>query len=248
MQDATLRARSGSSALRVFLAVSLAVSCAAAQRPPEVTPADVQRLQDDIFEAATDLARLRTGDAVLLGELRARLNEIRDDVASLDARVRRRPAPTRAEYVAIRNRLDEVRRRARNELTVTGAGLGPAAPAPDPQTVPAGRLEIPVRTELDVRLLGALDPSSARTEDRVEAATVDNLEVDGRVVVPAGALVRGLVAAVSPGTPHRPAALMVRFDALVVSFRTHRIEAVTAGPVERALASGSVLRIRFDSR
>ena len=119
MQAATLRARNESSALRVFLAVSLAVSCAAAQRPPEVTLADVQRLQDDVFEAATDLARLRTGDAALLGELRARLNGIRDDVASLDARVRRRPAPTRAEYVAIRDRLDDVRRRARNELTVT---------------------------------------------------------------------------------------------------------------------------------
>jgi hypothetical protein len=243
------RERPNSLMRRAVVAVLLAASLAGVRLSAQttVTPADIQRLQDDIFEAATDLARLRTGDAILLKELRARLDDIRDEVTDLKGRLRKQQRVSRTGHLGLRDRIAEVRRRARSELTVTGAGLGPAAPAPDPSTVSISHLEIPVRTTMAVRLLEVLNPATARTGDRVEGATMSDFAVKGILIVPAGSLMRGLVTAVTPATSsRRVATLTVRFDSLTVNFRAHGIKATTVQEIGRTVPAGRSLRVRFE--
>src|SRR6188474_309584 len=72
--------------------------------------------------------------------------------------------------------------------------------APPPQvTVPAGPEEVnssargvvPVGQEFDVRLQTALSSETSTVEQRFEATTAVDLMQDGRVMVPAGSIVRG---------------------------------------------------------
>ena len=213
----------------------------------QITPADIERLRDDVFEAATDLARLRTGDAVLLKELRAGLDDIRDEVTYLKVTLRKQEPVSPAEYAEVRERIEDVRRRARSEITVTGAGLGPFALAPDPSSVPSDPLDIPARMEIDVRLLGVLNPVTARADDRVEALTVTNVVVKGRVVVPAGSLICGIVTEeTSARSTHAAGTLTIRFDYLTVNFRAHPIQATALREIAHVLPAGTVLRVRFD--
>ena len=59
--------------------------------------------------------------------------------------------------------------------------------------------EIPVGTEFDVRLQNPLTSKTAQVEDRFEATTmVDLRDERGRVMVPAGSLMRGVVSSVNP--------------------------------------------------
>ena len=205
------------------------------------TQQDVERLRHDVFEAGTDLSRLRTGDAALQKALRADLDTLRARVADLEQRVRSGHAVTRADYLEVRDRLQAVRRAARSELTVTGAGLGPTATAPEPSTVPAVGLDIPERVLVDVRLLTDLNPATARTDDRIEAATARDITVGGRVVVPAGSLMRGTAMAASPVSTQP--AVSVRFESVTVDYRTHAIAARATADVEQALPAGTVLSV-----
>src|SRR5437879_3466474 len=96
---------------------ALTMSLLAAQ-PSPVTQAEIQQLQDAVFEAGTDLARLRTGDAVLLGQLRPELDDLREEVTYLKVKLRKHEPVSRSEYASVRGRIDEVRRRAVGEETV----------------------------------------------------------------------------------------------------------------------------------
>ena len=60
--------------------------------------------------------------------------------------------------------------------------------------------EIPVGTEFDVRLQSRLNSGTARVEDRFDATTVVAFDKNGRVLVPAGSVMRGVVTAVEPAT------------------------------------------------
>jgi hypothetical protein len=222
-------------------AVAIAVHALAAGAAGQeiATAADVQSLRGAAFEARTDLARLRSGDAVHLKELRAELDAIRDRITDFEARLKRGEVVPRNDYIAARDRIADVRRRARSERTVSGAGLGPGASAPEGELVPALRLEIPARTPVEVQLLAPLDPSAARPDDRIEGATVKSVVVKGRVVVPAGTLMRGTVAATGPEKT-----VTLRFDETTIDFRTYRIDATVH--VDRALRPGAIVRARFN--
>lgn len=221
------------------LAVAVHALVAGVTAQETASAADIQHLRDAAFEARTDLARLRTGDAVLLKELRAELDAIRDRITDFEARLKSAEAVPRGDYIAARNRIADVRRRARSELTVSGAGLGPGASAPEREAVPVVRLEIPARTPVEVQLLAPLDPAAARIDDRIEGATVKPVVVKGRVVVPAGTLMRGTIAAVGPAKT-----ATLRFDETKIGFRTYRIDATVK--VDRALRPGAVVRARFN--
>src|ERR1700737_4585076 len=95
---------------RTFLApliiASIAVfSFAAPEAAQGVTPADIDRLQDAAFEAGTDVSRLRTGDVVLVRELREELAELREEITYFKVKLRRREPVARAEYAAVRDRI-----------------------------------------------------------------------------------------------------------------------------------------------
>ena len=83
---------------------------------------------------------------------------------------------------------------------------------------------IPVGQELDVRLQSSLSSETATAEQRFEATTAVDVTQDGRVLIPAGSVVRGVVTAVKrPGTIDRVGSLTLSFDQITIRGRNHPI-------------------------
>jgi len=97
-----------------------------------------------------------------------------------------------------------------------------APPAGPTQANPSERGVIPVGQEIDVRLQSTLSSETSTVEQRFDATTVVDLMQDGRVLVPAGSIVRGVVADVKkPGRIERRGSLTLSFDQLIVGGREH---------------------------
>lgn len=116
------------------------------------------------------------------------------------------------------------------------AGIAPALPAPPAEQAPVARVDersydapkpveppVPTFDELVVaadsviglRLENSLSSERAHVEDRVEARVVRDIRVNGRVAVPAGSRVQGVVTAVERGGRVRERAqLGIRFNTL----------------------------------
>lgn len=98
------------------------------------------------------------------------------------------------------------------------------APVEPTQVNPSARGVLPTGQELDVRLQSTLSSETAAPEQRFEATTVVDLRQDGRVLVPAGSTVRGVVSAVKrPGRIDREGSLTLSFDRMVVRGREYPI-------------------------
>src|SRR5687767_4078063 len=80
----------------------------------QLTAADIQRLQDNVFDAAADVTRLRQRDVRLAESLERELDDLRDEVIYLKVKLRKSGA-TRAEYSELRDRIDQLRTQARGE-------------------------------------------------------------------------------------------------------------------------------------
>ena len=94
------------------------------------------------------------------------------------------------------------------------------------QSERALRGSIPRGTQMTVRLTSRLRTDAVRVEDRFETVTTEDVVVDGRVVVPAGSIVRGIVASVQQATQgNRNAKLDLRFDLLTVGSDSFPIRA-----------------------
>lgn len=96
-----------------------------------------------------------------------------------------------------------------------------------PEQINGGqRGSIPVGQEMDVRLRTGLSSETAKVEERFETTTVVDLVQDGRVVVPAGSVVSGVVSSIDKATrTDRKGSLTLSFDRLRVNGRDHRIRA-----------------------
>lgn len=96
-----------------------------------------------------------------------------------------------------------------------------------PETVPSStRGSIPVGQEMDVRLSTTLSSETATVEQRFEATTVVDLMQDGRVLVPAGSVVQGVVSDVDKaGRVDRDGSLTLSFDRMRVRGRELDIRA-----------------------
>jgi hypothetical protein len=85
---------------------------------------------------------------------------------------------------------------------------------------------VPTGQELDVRLQSTLSSETATVEQRFEATTAADLMQNGRVLVPAGSIVRGVVSGVEKaGRLERTGKLTLSFDRLSVRGRDHEIRA-----------------------
>ena len=167
-----------------------------------VTSADIQRLQDRVFDASTDVARLRGSDEELASELEQELDMLREEVTYLKVKIRRERDVPRSEYTDLRDRIDDLQTRARPQSAA-------AVPA-SPKTVPVG-------SEIDVRLQASLSSKTAQVEDRFDATTLVDLSQGGRVLIPAGSVMRGIVTSVDRATrTDRKGNLSVSFDQIVV--------------------------------
>jgi hypothetical protein len=253
----------------------------AAQQSTTVTQADIQRLQDNVYLADRDLSQARSRDAARATQLQAELDDLRDEVVYLKVKLRKERTLSRSDYADVRDRIDDLRSRARGEsaspvsssssssAASSSAAAAPAPapsrpttvasgslPAPAPSTAasssststastrPAGTVEIPVGTEIDVRLQNALNSGTNQVEDRFEATTLVDVGVNSRVVIPAGSLMRGVLTQVEPATrTNRTARMTVSFDQVTVNGQAYAIRGTVSQAIEGSGIKGETARI-----
>ena len=223
----------------VVAAVLLLGAAISAQAQGQLTSADIQRLQDAVYDAGADLAKLRDRDARLAESLQRDLDDLRDEVIYLKVKLRKEKQVARAEYADVRDRIDRLRTDARGEPARASAS-GPAAPAVNDARISA--TEIPVGTEFDVRLQSRLNSGTARVEDRFDATTIVLYERNGRVLVPAGSVMRGIVTAVTPATRgiNRKGELTLGFDRFTIEGRTYSVRATVMQALQGEADTGRV--------
>jgi hypothetical protein len=227
--------------MRLLAVVALAAGMAgSAVAQSSVTSSDIQRLQDTIYDASRDIAQARSRDAALGSQLQAELDDARDETIYLKVKLRRNEPIARSEYADLRDRIDNIRGRARGDSAggytpPAGSRPEPAPPSPAPAPTRAQNPnEIPVGTEFDVRLQNSLSSKTVQVEDRFEATTmVDLRDERGRVLVPAGSVMRGVVSSVNKATrTDRKGSLTVAFDRVTINGRAHPIRATVTQALE----------------
>jgi hypothetical protein len=241
------------SALLAAVMLGILVLPLYAQQSSSVTQADVQRLQDNVYLADRDISQLRSRDTARANQLVTELDDLRDEVVYLKVKLRKERTLSRTEYADVRDRIEDLRSRARGD--VASAAPPPASPAAAPSstasttprstTPPAATtstsrsttstdaLEVPVGTEVDVRLQNSLNSGTTQVEDRFEGTTNADVIVDGRVAIPAGSLVRGVVTSVEPGTrTNRTAKMTISFDQVTIDGRSYPIRGTVTQAIE----------------
>jgi len=184
-----------------------------------MTDADVKRLELNLNDARSDLAQLKKRNASLAATLAKELDGIADEITYLKVKMTKEGNVSRSEYVDLRDRIDDLRTRA-------GAGSPEAKAAADAVTVAVGTL-------LDVRLQTQLSSGTNQVEDRFEATTVLDLTRAGRVVVPAGTVLRGVVAAVDKASRgDRKGSITLTFDRIVVNGKSYDIKGTVTQATE----------------
>ena len=240
----------------------LAAPAVAQQNYSQVSQADIQRLQDSATQAAAEIQQLRTRDAGRASQLQTQLDDVRDEVTYLKVKLRKEGSLQRTEYAGVRDRLDDLRSQATasgsnaSANTTTNAASGnraaaapasapaPAAPARGSAQTAAGSVEVPSGTELDVRLTNNLNSGTAKVEDRFEGTTLVDLPINGRTVIPAGALMRGIVSSVEPATrTNRTAKMTVSFDQVTVNGRAYPIRGTVTQAIQGEGIKGETGRI-----
>ena len=203
----------------------------------QLTQADIQRLQDSVYDASADVTRLRQRDARLAEGLERELDDLRDEVIYLKVKMRKSGA-TRAEYSDLRDRIDRLRSQARGDAAPASTP-SPRRPAVE-ETLSA--TEIPVGTEFDVRLQSRLNSGTARVEDRFDATTIVPYDRNGKVLVPAGSVMRGVVNSVTPASRglNRKGELTLVFDRFSIDGRTYSIRATVMQALQGESDTGRV--------
>ena len=221
----------------IISAVVFLGSVAPAIAQAQLTTADIQRLQDAVYEAGTDVSRLRDRDPRRAESLQRELDDLRDEVIYLKVKLRKESSVPRAEYVNVRDRIDRLRSDARGEPA--RAAAPPRTPVADTRI---SATEIPVGTEFDVRLQSRLNSGTARVEDRFDATTLVPFERNGRVLVPAGSVMRGVVNSVTPASRgiDRKGELTLLFDRFTIEGRTYSIRATVMQALQGEADTGRV--------
>jgi hypothetical protein len=240
------------------VALLLAFAASSSAQAGRITQADVQKLQDSVYLAERDISNLRARDSARASQLQNELDELGDEVIYLRVKLRKERTLAQSEYNDVQTRIESVRTRARGDDRVSAAPAPAPAPAvrnPDPPAAPAApraptspratasRTEIPANTELDVRLSNILNSGTAQVEDTFEATTAADLVIDGRTIVPAGSVMRGVVSSVqSAGRLKRKAEMMVTFDQITVNGRSYPIRGTVTQAIEGEGVKGDLPR------
>ncbi len=132
------------------LVVALTVAAPASAQPryraqqPPVTSTDIQRLQDQVYDAGNEVSRLRSRDPRLADQLQAELDDLRDEAIYLKVKLRREGSVSRADYDEVRMQVESLRSHARTEPPRQGQSTWtpgeypppPPPPQPEPATMP----------------------------------------------------------------------------------------------------------------
>ena len=108
---------------------------AARQTMATVTTTDIQRLQDQVYDASNEVSRLRSRDQARADDLQTRIDDARDEVIYLRVKLRMEGSVSRSVYNDVRSHVDAVRAETRAAATGpnnapwpsgggTGAGTG----------------------------------------------------------------------------------------------------------------------------
>ena len=202
---------------RVLVSLALVIGLTvplAGQRGAANDAAEIERLRDTAYLVERDLSSLGQRDTARADQLQVRLDELQEEIIYLKVKQRKEGSVPRREYADLRDRLEDLRAEARTAPAPKPVAQRPIAPAAPVQSV----LEVPVGTEMDVRLTDSLDSGTAMVEDRFEGTTLVDVHAGGHVAIPAGSVMRGVVTAVSPATrTNRTARMTVSFDQVTVN-------------------------------
>jgi hypothetical protein len=235
----------------VALAVGLIGLPATASAQAAVSATDIQRLQDQVYEASREIASLRDQNRSLATELDAELDGAREETIYLKVKLRKNEPVARTEYSQLRDRIDRIRSRARGDDSAGAAREQAGTPAAtasrrseDAGLNARGQTSVPAGTDLDVRLRQALSSETAQVEDRVYATTLVDLKVAERVLVPAGSELRGIVSSVHKATRlERTGSITISFDRITIGGRTYPIAATVTDALESEGIRGEAARI-----
>lgn len=98
--------------IKVCGVLAIAMASAAPVAAQSVTTADIQRLQDQVFQASGDISRLRGNNPDMASRLQTELDDVRDEVVYLRVKLRREGSISRNDYTDVRDRVEELRSRA----------------------------------------------------------------------------------------------------------------------------------------
>jgi TolA-binding protein len=237
------------------VALMLASGTTSSALAQSVSAADLQRLQDAIYDASRDVTQARDRDAQLASQLQGELDDLRDETVYLRVKLRKHEPVTRNEYSDLRDRIDAVRTRARGENAnryspATGSGTSNTDRSPQSTRSGSARTgsgsssEVPVGTEFDVRLQDSLSSGTAQVEDRFEATTMVELREGDRLLVPAGSVMRGIVSSVTKaGRVERKGSMTVAFDQITIDGRTYPVRATVTQAIESEGVRGEAGKI-----
>jgi hypothetical protein len=253
---------------RAFGAAAIVLFCLALARPASaqtVTASDIQRLQDQVYDASNDLSRVSGGQDTA-ARLRNELDDLRDEVVYLKVKLRKEGSVSRSEFSDVENRIQDVRSRARGEAssgnsggwqtnrdangTATRGGVSGGVyddrtrtDEGSPQTT-TGSSVIPAGQEIDVRLANELSSETAQVEQRFEATTVADLYRGDQVLIPAGSTMRGVVSSVTKATrTERKGSMTVAFDQVTIRGRSYPMRGTVTQALESEGIKGEVGKI-----
>ena len=199
------------------LLVLATVSTVAFQSQTAVTAADLAQLETSAADIDRLIPKLRSSDATRAVEVEKSLAEVREEVSYLKVKLRKEGRVTREEFVAVRDRLETLRVRAQGQKV---------SAQPIANDDPAHALIVAVGTQFEVRMQEPLSSATAKVEQRFEATTLQDVDVDGRLAIPAGSIVRGFVSSVkAAGRIERRGSLTLSFDEIRIENRSSRLRA-----------------------
>lgn len=247
--------------------VAAALMCAVPAGAQTVSSADIQRLQDDVYQASSDLSRNRSSDASATARLQEELDDLRDEVTYLKVKLRKDGSVNRREYTDLRDRVQAFRAQTRgsdsqqadtsqgrpgwSSSAPSGSGTGERDLPRDDRRPSSGRTTqntpdrtIPEGQEIDVRLERPLSSDTAQVEDRFEATTVVDMYEGNRVIIPAGSKMRGVVRSVDKASrTERKGSLTVAFDQVTVRGRDYPMRGIVTEAIESEGLKGEATRI-----
>ena len=108
----------------ILVATALMVAVPAAAQT--VSSADLQRLQDDVYQASSDVSRLRSTDANAAARLQEQLDDLRDEVTYLKVKLRKEGSISRSDYSDVQTRLQDLRARAHQNAGTSSSSSYPS--------------------------------------------------------------------------------------------------------------------------
>jgi hypothetical protein len=225
------------------LATALVLGSTAATAAQSLTDNDIQRLRLAISDARADVDRMGSSNSQLASDLQNELESLSDEVTYLKVKLRKEHNVPRADYLDLRDRIDDVRVRATGDRAPRSTdGNGRSSDR-------YGRSQsddsvIPLGTEIDVRLQDRLSSRDNVVEDRFRATTAVDLTQGDRVLIPAGSEIRGVVSSVDKaGRLDRKAQMTLSFDQVTINGRDYPIQGTIVDPVEGEGIKGDAAKI-----